>query len=153
MKTKDIERFKSKYRESCGCWIWKGSSFLNGYGQFYCDKKNKKAHRIAWEIVNGPIPEGMLICHKCDVRSCVNPAHLYVGTQKENIKDCIERRRQRYAKRDSCERGHLYDENNTYMYGNIRVCRTCNRDNARERYRRMNPGAPRRKPYGRKGNK
>jgi len=73
------------------CWYWIGGLFGGGYG-LYMDRG---AHRVSWEIENGPIPEGKWILHKCDVRGCVNPAHLYAGTPKENAEDMVRRGRWR----------------------------------------------------------
>lgn len=73
------------------CWFWGGALNTLGYGT---DGKNK-AHRKAWELFNGPIPEGMSVLHKCDVRCCVNPAHLFLGTQEDNIRDMVAKGRNR----------------------------------------------------------
>ncbi|RJG10905.1 HNH endonuclease [Pseudomonas cavernicola] len=74
------------------CWIWQGAK-AQGYGKIWLSGSVLGAHRVSYEIVHGPIPEDMQINHKCDVRDCVNPNHLYVGTAKENTQDMIERNR------------------------------------------------------------
>lgn len=73
------------------CWNWKSSFKSNGYGIIKVNGKTLSAHRMAWEISYGPIPEGMLVLHKCDNSACVNPDHLYLGTYKDNKRDTIER--------------------------------------------------------------
>lgn len=69
------------------CWQWEGANDTCGYGNVTINGRNKKAHRVAWESVNGQIPEGMYICHRCDNPGCVNPTHLFIGTQKDNMRD------------------------------------------------------------------
>lgn len=77
-----------------GCWFWIKSTDKDGYGQFHPhQRKRKMAHRYSWEIYNGPIPHGLQVLHKCDVYSCVNPSHLFLGTQKENCQDCVKKNR------------------------------------------------------------
>jgi len=67
-----------------GCWLWTGSAD-NGYGQIHWKRKTGKAHRIAYEILIGPVPDGLEIDHLCRVRSCCNPAHMEPVTHRENI--------------------------------------------------------------------
>ncbi len=93
---KDIDRFWSKVAKTDNCWIWLGGKFTTGYGLFKLKGKNRYAHRIAWEITNGS-PEDAFLCHKCDNRMCVNPGHIFLGTQADNVKDCINKGRRRYT--------------------------------------------------------
>lgn len=80
----------------CGCWIWTGAHTSGGrYGSAYFGGRVMPAHRAVWEIVNGAIPDGMELLHKCDVGLCVNPSHLMVGTHAENMADMVAKGRQR----------------------------------------------------------
>lgn len=83
--------FDQKYtKDKNGCWIWTASQNLGGYGKF----ADTTAHRYAYERFIGKIPEGMHVCHTCDIRNCVNPEHLWVGTTQENTSDKIAKGRQ-----------------------------------------------------------
>jgi hypothetical protein len=68
------------------CWPWGGGA-SKGYGAFYVDGRTQLAHRISYQIFVGPIPKGMVVCHDCDRPDCVNPHHLFVGTQQDNVSD------------------------------------------------------------------
>ena len=95
MTPSQLERFEQKYVPVpyCGCWLWDGSSDTNGYGVLWADGKQHQAHRLSYSHYKQPIPRGLVVRHTCDVRCCVNPDHLSVGTQKQNVHDMIERGR------------------------------------------------------------
>lgn len=79
--------------ESDGCWTWTGSTAGYGYGRVFVDGRQQSAHRVAWELTNGPIPEGLIVCHKCDNPPCVRPLHLFLGTHKDNSQDMVRKQR------------------------------------------------------------
>lgn len=107
-----VDRFFSKIKKTDSCWIWE-SDIQNGYGYFQVrvNKKTKKiyAHRYSWIIANGEIPEKLCICHTCDNRICVNPLHMFLGTLKDNRRDCVEKNRQ--AKGEKIGNAKLTQEN------------------------------------------
>jgi len=82
------DRFMEKFdKTSNGCWIWNACRFQKGYGTLVKDGRAHGAHRIAWELFRGPIPKGMQVLHTCDIPPCVNPDHLFLGTNDDNMLD------------------------------------------------------------------
>lgn len=89
-----MERFWSKIRiENSGCWIWTRATDYRGYGRVAYRGQNRQAHRVSWMLTNGDIPRGLNVLHKCDCRPCVNPAHLFLGTQRDNVQDMDKKKR------------------------------------------------------------
>jgi len=86
-------QFNSNLCPAKGCWLWKPYRQSSGYGQIRCDGKMTLAHRLSWVAHNGPIPQGLRVLHKCHNRPCVNPDHLFLGTQKDIVKDPMAKQR------------------------------------------------------------
>ena len=82
-----IQRFYSKVNKTSHCWLWIAHRDKDGYGIFSIKHQNQRAHRIAYKILYGSIPKGMLVLHRCDNSRCVNPSHLSLGTAKDNHDD------------------------------------------------------------------
>ncbi len=115
------------------CWEWLGAKSPKGYGTFGANRKHFQAHRFSWQIHFGPIPDGLLVCHKCDNPSCVRPEHLFLGTALDNTRDMINKGRNRLPEishngnKTHCPRGHAYLGDNIIYHknGRWRWCREC----------------------------
>jgi hypothetical protein len=88
-----VDRFLSYVEEHDGCWLWDGTLKETGYGQAAYHGKRVSAHRVSFILFSGPITNGLHVLHKCDVRNCVNPAHLMLGTHTDNMHDMIAKGR------------------------------------------------------------
>ena len=82
-----VDRFFKKVTKTNSCWIWNGRKSPDGYGKFRIKRRENGSHRISWQISNGKIPKGKYICHHCDNPPCVNPDHLFLGTNQDNVND------------------------------------------------------------------
>lgn len=120
------ETFWEKVLKSDGCWTWTGSLSVHGYGKVTRQRRFRSAHRLAYELLIGPIPAGLTLDHLCRNRRCVKPAHLEPVTMRENLRrgdspSAIARRTNR------CKNGHVYTPENTYFWRGGRSCVVCRR--------------------------
>lgn len=105
---KMVERFWSKVKKTRGCWLWIAGKNKRGYGWFRdSNGESRLAHRVSWELVNGVVPDGLLVLHTCDNPSCVRPDHLFIGTHRDNVRDMIEKGRAVYVKGEQHGRAKL----------------------------------------------
>jgi hypothetical protein len=120
------ERFWVRVEKTDTCWLWTGRVETNGYGRLSVssDVTPLWAHRYAYELHKGAIPEGLQIDHLCRVRHCVNPGHLEAVTLRENLMRG-EGFGAKNIKKTHCPKGHEYTTENTIIYKSWRYCRTC----------------------------
>lgn len=90
--SRTLAQFWERLDKSGPCWLWTGA-LRKGYGAIQLRGKATEAHRVAWELVHGPIPEGMCVCHTCDNPRCCNPDHLWLGTVQQNSADMVAKGR------------------------------------------------------------
>lgn len=128
-----------------GCWLWVGSVDGDGYGfispYINGERIRLRAHRASYEVFVGEIPDGMFVCHKCDVPGCVNPDHLFAGSALDNTRDMIQKGRDGYRKKEThCTKGHEITPDNITITGR---CRICNKVRANKRYAKVRDKGPR----------
>lgn len=99
------ERFwRSVEKTDAGCWNWRGSVNTHGYGQIRAASgEYTTAHRVSWELTNGPIVDGLWVLHRCDNPRCVRPDHLFLGTPADNAQDMYAKKRDRHSRRQAAE--------------------------------------------------
>ena len=124
-----------------GCWLWTSSRRTNGYGEMAAWGKNRLAHRVMYELLIGPIPDGLVLDHLCRTPACVNPDHLEAVTERENILRGSGAAAAN-ARKTHCIHGHEFTEENTKRFrmpnGRLgRACRTCIRADDRARRARL----------------
>lgn len=127
---KIIARFEAKIKlGKNGCWEWKSATAYYKYGNFWFGSKLIKAHRFSYSYYLNETIENKIICHHCDNSSCVNPFHLFEGTQSDNIRDCVNKNRlnSHNTNKTHCIRGHKLSGKNLYLYKNKRICKACSK--------------------------
>lgn len=130
----NIDNFWSKVDKTDTCWNWKGTKNPDGYGLFRVDKIKVGSHRFSYELHKGKISKGFVIDHLCRNRSCVNPDHLEVVSNKENILRGISQSATN-AKKTHCKHGHILSGDNLIIYfykgKKHRYCKICSREKVR----------------------
>lgn len=115
-----------------GCWLWTGAQTSDGYGRFTLNNRTVGVHRLTYELLVGPIPEGMQLDHLCRVPQCCNPAHLEPVTPRLNTHRSPIAPAALNARKSHCPYGHPYDGPNLILKSGHRVCRECKRRQGRE---------------------
>ena len=92
-----VDRFWRSIHKTSTCWLWQGAVGSTGYGVLTIEKRQHYAHRLSWEMHYGRIPDDKIICHHCDTPLCVNPTHLFLGVQADNIHDALRKGRMRHG--------------------------------------------------------
>lgn len=114
-------------KKSSGCWEWVGGRDKLNYGVCVGSRGFTRAHRESFRLTNGE-PGDLCVLHKCDNPPCVNPAHLFLGTRRDNMQDMISKGRGAQQRKTQCPKGHAYDAVNTSNTRGYRRCKQCDRD-------------------------
>lgn len=101
------ERLWAKVVKTDSCWLWTGGCGGFGHGHIRDGAKKYQTHRLSWELSNGPIPDGFYVLHRCDNPPCCNPDHLFLGTQQDNVDDCIAKGRYKFRPCGFGSRGEI----------------------------------------------
>lgn len=119
-------RFWAKVDGDGDCWLWTGYLMRKNYGQYRSPAgKTILAHRMAWELTYGSVPDDLCVLHACDEPRCVRPDHLFLGTLKDNSRDMANKGRQHLQRHQACKNGHPYSPDNTRINRGCRQCLTC----------------------------
>lgn len=126
---RDLSRIMRRVEKTDSCWLFTGAK-TRGYGSVRFKSRSYLAHRAIFELMVGAIPPGMDLCHRCDVRNCVNPGHLFIGTRSENMVDCVTKGRHKPTRWKAvlthCPAGHAYSGENLITDSNgWRRCKVC----------------------------
>jgi hypothetical protein len=138
------ERFWAKVKRGAPdeCWLWFGAKGSKGHGQIFMNGRLHIASRVSWAMANGrEFPADMMACHSCDNPPCVNPAHIWPGTNGDNMRDCVKKGRhdpRSRSRQTHCKRGHEFTSENTIArrdYPSRRICRICRDARNHQRYK------------------
>ena len=121
-----------------GCYLWDGHVDKDGYGRLKREGRDLRAHRYMYQLVHRHLPDDLLVCHSCDVPACINPAHLFLGTGKDNLQDMSRKGKYRNNRmlREFCANGHKRTDDNIYLFRGKQMCRDCRRQSDLDRYAR-----------------
>ena len=125
------DRFLANVYKTDGCWFWVGGIHRSGYGNIPKGEAYRGAHIVAYQLYKGEITSGLDVLHSCDIRQCVNPDHLFLGTAKDNISDWM-------SKTGCCNKGHELSDVNVSIRKDGRICLACERIRT-ARYRKLHP--------------
>jgi HNH endonuclease len=121
------DRYEARVEKNAeGCWGWKGAKAAAGYGHIRYQYRIYQAHRLSFEFHNGPIPEGMDVCHRCDNPTCTKPDHLFIGTASDNMLDAYQKGRRPNIKITPEQAKEIQSKFGTGLYTKVRLAKEYN---------------------------